>query len=145
MENMIFWHAGTQYRIQILLDTLTGTDFHLVYTGYLTQLGQMDDNGLLRHDPFKILNTLRDLVWAKCMLILKAHTTGETSERVSLQDLIQPPSIHITIAKSVSSDDGIIAKVVGDDTNNFTGTLRTLQIAAATLSTVTALERRRSQ
>jgi hypothetical protein len=118
-HTMTVWCAGTQCSISIPLDTLVGTNFHLVYTGYLAKLGETDDNGLPKHSPFKILEALENLVRTKCMPFFEAYTTRETSERESLQDCIQPPTLHVTIAKEACSEDEVIAKSVGDFPNSY--------------------------
>jgi serine/threonine protein kinase len=116
---MILWCAGTQYSISIPLDTLVGTKFHLVYTRYLAEMSEKGGNGLPKHSPFRIFEALQNLVWSKCMSVFEAYATRETSERESLQGCIQPPTLHVTIAKDVCSEDDVIVKNVGDFPNSY--------------------------
>jgi hypothetical protein len=125
-HNMTVWCDGTQYSIGIPLDTLAGTRFHLEYTGYLAKLNEtvaklneIGDNGLPKHSPFVITAALQHLVWTKCMSVFGAYGSKGASEQESLQGCIQPPTLHVTIAKVAYNEDNVIAKIVGDIPNSY--------------------------
>jgi hypothetical protein len=124
-HSMIVSHAGTQYSIRISPETLVGTDFHSRYNDLLAQTkeNERDENGLLKH-PFRLLDiykALQRLVWETCKSVSEISTTPErpsTPPERSLQDYIQPPTLHLTIVKDAHSSNGIAATVVGDSSSN---------------------------
>jgi hypothetical protein len=109
---MTVWYAGTQYTFNIPLDTLIGSDFHATYMEYLTRLREVNDDGLPKNSFSEMSEALQGLVWRSCRSILEARASAEVLQRHSLQTLIQPPCVHITIAKAGSGDSHIIAEVV---------------------------------
>lgn len=116
---MIVWHAGTQYSIQMSLDDLIGTPFNSVYKSLLTELDERDDLGLPKRSPFKIIEGLQDLVWKACVPVYESHAGTEHSEPGSLQDFIQPPTLHVAIVRSAHDESGVNAEVIGDRSSNY--------------------------
>lgn len=111
------WHAGTQYSIQVSLDALVGTGLHSFYTELLAKWDERDENGLPKHSPFDIIEVLQQLVWKTCTSV--SETFVHTSTPDSLQSYIQPPTLHITLAKDVRGEGGVVAKVIGDVSSGY--------------------------
>jgi hypothetical protein len=125
-HSMIVSQAGTQYSIRIAPETLVGTDFHSRYNDLLAQTkeNERDENGLPKH-PFQLLDiykALQRLVWRSCKSVsetyLCANPEPSTPPETSLQDYIQPPTLHLTLVKDLCSSNGVIAKIVGDSSCN---------------------------
>jgi tRNA A-37 threonylcarbamoyl transferase component Bud32 len=109
--------ASTQFIINIPLDSLIGTGFHATYTRYISKMEEKNENGFSKHSVFESLDALEQMVFTKCMSVFETYAT--TSESLSLEDHIQPSTFHISIARDASSQDGVIAKTVGDIPNSY--------------------------
>jgi hypothetical protein len=125
-HSMIVSQAGTQYSIRISPETLVGTAFHSRYNNLLAQTkeNERDENGLPKH-PFHLLEiykALQRLVWKSCKSVSEAYATNlegpSTPPERSLQDCIQPPTLHLTLVKDSHGGSGVIAKIVGDSSRN---------------------------
>jgi hypothetical protein len=124
-HSMIVSYAGTQYSIRISPEALVGTDFHSRYNDLLAQTkeNERDENGLPKH-PFQLLDiykALQHLVWETCKSVSETSMKPErpsTPPERSLQDYIQPPTLHLTIVKDAQSENGVTAKIVGDSSTN---------------------------
>jgi hypothetical protein len=124
-HSMIVSQAGTQYSVRISPETLVGTDFHSRYNDLLAQTkeNERDENGLPKH-PFQLLDiykALQRLVWNTCKAVSETHADPKppsTPPGTSLQDYIQPPTLHLTLAKNAHSSNGVVATVVGDSSSN---------------------------
>jgi hypothetical protein len=124
-HSMIVSHAGTQYSIRISSEALVGTDFHSRYNDLLAQTteNERDENGLPKH-PFRLLDiykALQRLVWETCKSVSETYANSEepsTPPETSLQDYIQPPTLHLTLIKDPHGENGVIAKIVGDSSSN---------------------------
>lgn len=80
---------------------------------------ERDENGLPKHSLLEISETLERLVWKICLPVSGANVKTGPLEAENLQELIQPPTLHITLIKDMHGEDGVVAKVIGDATNNF--------------------------
>lgn len=118
-HNMIVWYAETQYSIRIAPDALVGTGFHSIYNGLLAEMNERDQNGLPKHSPFKIIEALQQLVWKTCMSVSGAYANTEPSKPGSLQGYIQPPTLHIALAKDARGEGGVVANVIGDVSSDY--------------------------
>jgi tRNA A-37 threonylcarbamoyl transferase component Bud32 len=108
--------AATRFIISIPLNSLTGTPFQAMNTGYISEMTEKNDDGLPKHSYFESSAALEQMVCSKCLSIFETYTT--TSKPFSLQDYIQPSTLHVSIVKDASSQDGVIAKTMGDDIRN---------------------------
>jgi hypothetical protein len=121
-HSMIVSQAGTQFSIRISPDALVGTDFHSEYNELLAQRNERDENGLPKHFLLDIYKALKQLVWKTCKSVsetsLHANPEPSTPPERSLQDYIQPPTLHLTLAKNAHSSNGVAAKIVGDSSSN---------------------------
>lgn len=108
--------AATRFIISIPFDSLTGTPFYIMYTGQISKMAEKNDEGLPKHSHFESSAALEQLVCSKCLSIFEAYTT--ISELLSLQDYIKPSILHVSIAKEASSQDGVVAKTMGEDIQN---------------------------
>lgn len=104
--------------VRFFLDNLVGTGFHSTYTGLLTQMNEIetDEDGSPKQTPFKFIEDLQQLLWKTCVSVSEseAYADPEPSKPESLQDHIQPPTIHIALAKDADVEDSVVAKVIGD-------------------------------
>jgi hypothetical protein len=125
-HSMIVSQAGTQYSIRIAPETLVGTDFHSRYNDLLAQTkeNERDENGLPKH-PFQLLDiykALQRLVWRSCKSVsetyLCANPEPSTPPGTSLQDYIQPPTLHLTLIKDPHGENGVVAEIFGDSSRN---------------------------
>jgi hypothetical protein len=79
-------------------------------------MAEQNEDGFLKHSYFQSSAALEQLVCGKCLSIFETYTV--TSKSFSLQDYIQPSTIQVSIAKNASSQDGVIAKTMGEDIRN---------------------------
>jgi hypothetical protein len=125
-HSMIVSQAGTQYSIRISPETLVGTAFHSRYDDLLAQTkeNERDENGLPKH-PFQLLGiykALQHLVWKSCKSVSETYLCPNqepsTPPETSLQDYIQPPTLHLTLVKDAHSSNGVAARIIGDSSRN---------------------------
>ncbi|KAM0706315.1 hypothetical protein Q7P35_005641 [Cladosporium inversicolor] len=119
-HSLIVRYAGTQYSIRMSPEVLVGTDFHSTYKGLLAEMNERDENGLPKHSILKTIDALQQLVWKTCTPVYEAYgKTEEPFKPETLQEYIQPPTLHIALTKDARSEDGVIAKVIGDSSNSY--------------------------
>lgn len=118
-HSMTVSYAGTQFSIQLRPETLVGTDFHSAYNALLAKMYERDEDGLLKPSYFDTIEAIKRLVWETCMPVCEAYANTEFSESQSLQDYIQPPTIHIALAKDAHCEGDVAARVIGDLSSNY--------------------------
>jgi tRNA A-37 threonylcarbamoyl transferase component Bud32 len=109
--------AATQFVISIPVDSLIGTTFYATFTASMSRMKEKNDDGFPKHPIFESLEALEQIVCTKCLSIFETYTT--TSKSFSLQDHIQPSTLLVSLAKDASSEDGVIAKTIGDIRKGF--------------------------
>jgi hypothetical protein len=123
---MIVSYAGTHFSIRIDPETLVGTDFHSRYNDLLTKPNERDEETGLLKNPLQLLDTtkaLQQLVWKTCKSVSEAYAPNPEDEpstppERTLQDYIQPRTLHLALVKDSQGENGVSAKIVGDSSSN---------------------------
>jgi hypothetical protein len=118
-HSMTVSYARTQYSVRTYPETLVGTDFHSAYNALLAKIYERDEDGLLKPSYFETIEAIKHLVWETCTLVCEAYANTGSSEPQSLQSYIQPPTLHIALAKNASCEGGVVAKVIGDFSSSY--------------------------
>lgn len=112
---MIVRCAGIQCSIRISPEALYGTGFHSVYKGLLAETNERDEDGLPKHSILKTIDALQQLVCKTCTPVCEAYGKTEApSKPETLQEYLQPPTIHIALTRDACGEGGVIPKVIGD-------------------------------